>query len=54
MKQLFNRSLREPKTLNFIYGVNLDNRNQDGVFVYNCSRLIKMYQKVGPQADGGV
>jgi hypothetical protein len=30
------------------------NRNQDGMFIYNCSRLIKMYQKVGPQADGGV
>lgn len=24
------------------------------MFVYNCSRLIKMYQKVGPQAEGGV
>ncbi len=48
------RSLRDPKTLNFIFGININNRNQDGMFVYNCSRLIKMYQKVGPQADGGV
>ncbi|CAH1800727.1 unnamed protein product [Owenia fusiformis] len=48
------KTLKDPKILNFIFGVNLDNRNQDGVFVYNCSRLIKMYQKVGPQADGGV
>ncbi|XP_052075180.1 ATPase MORC2-like isoform X1 [Mytilus californianus] len=48
------RSLKEPKTLNFIFGVNLDNRSHDGVFVYNCSRLIKMYEKVGPQTDGGV
>lgn len=48
------RSLREPKTLNFIFGINIDQRNQDGMFIYNCSRLIKMYQKVGPQAEGGV
>ncbi|KAK2166514.1 hypothetical protein LSH36_38g03000 [Paralvinella palmiformis] len=48
------KSLREPKTLNFIFGININDRNQDGMFVYNCSRLIKMYQKVGPQADGGV
>ncbi|XP_074642040.1 ATPase MORC2-like [Tubulanus polymorphus] len=49
-----NRALKEPKTLNLIFGINIDNRRQDGVFVYNCSRMIKMYQKVGPQADGGV
>ncbi|ELT90466.1 hypothetical protein CAPTEDRAFT_222726 [Capitella teleta] len=48
------KALRGPKTLNFIFGVNIDTRNQDGMFVYNCSRLIKMYQKVGPQAEGGV
>lgn len=48
------RSLKEPKTLQFIFGVNLENRSHDGVFVYNCSRLIKMYEKVGPQTDGGV
>jgi len=38
----------------FVFGINIENRSRDGVFVYNCSRLIKMYQKVGPQADGGV
>ena len=48
------RSLRDPKSLTFVFGINIDNRSQDGMFVYNCSRLIKMYQKVGPQADGGV
>lgn len=56
-KELANRkerSLKEPKTLQFIFGVNLENRSHDGVFVYNCSRLIKMYEKVGPQTDGGV
>jgi len=38
----------------FVFGINIENRSRDGMFVYNCSRLIKMYQKVGPQADGGV
>jgi len=48
------RSLRDPKQITFVFGINIENRSRDGVFVYNCSRLIKMYQKVGPQADGGV
>jgi len=48
------RALRDPKSLTFVFGINIDNRSQDGMFIYNCSRLIKMYQKVGPQADGGV
>ncbi|XP_014785093.1 ATPase MORC2 [Octopus bimaculoides] len=48
------KALKEPKSLSFIYGVNIDNRNQDGIFVYNCSRLIRMYEKVGPQLEGGV
>ena len=48
------RALRDPKQIVFVFGINIENRSRDGVFVYNCSRLIKMYQKVGPQADGGV
>ncbi|PVD32722.1 hypothetical protein C0Q70_08167 [Pomacea canaliculata] len=48
------RALKDPKTLNLIFGINLENRAHDGVFVYNCSRLIKMYEKVGPQVEGGV
>ena len=48
------RSLRDPKQIVFVFGINIENRSRDGVFVYNCSRLIKMYQKVGPQAEGGV
>ena len=48
------RALRDPKSLTFVFGINIDNRSQDGMFIYNCSRLIKMYQKVGPQAEGGV
>lgn len=35
------------KTLNFIFGLNIQNRFADGVFVYNCGRLIKMYEKIG-------
>ncbi len=35
------------KTLNFIFGLNIQNRIADGIFVYNCGRLIKMYEKIG-------
>uniref|UniRef100_T1JMG3 Morc S5 domain-containing protein n=1 Tax=Strigamia maritima TaxID=126957 RepID=T1JMG3_STRMM len=46
------RSLKEPKTLSFIFGINLENRKNDGLFIYNCNRLIKMYVRVGPQLEG--
>ncbi|XP_020613915.1 MORC family CW-type zinc finger protein 2A-like [Orbicella faveolata] len=48
------KSMKEPKTLNFTFGFNIENRQCYGVFIYNCSRLIRMYEKVGPQKDGGV
>ena len=48
------RLLRDSKSLKFIFGMNLENRNQDGMLVYNCSPLIKMYQKIGLQVDGEV
>lgn len=51
---LFLRALKEPKELNFIFGVNIDQRDLDGMFVYNCSRLIKLYEKTGPQLEGGM
>src|SRR5688572_11845674 len=35
------------KTLTFIFGLNIPNRMADGVFIYNCGRLIKMYEKIG-------
>ncbi|CAF4752456.1 unnamed protein product [Rotaria sp. Silwood1] len=35
------------KTLTFIFGLNIQNRIADGIFVYNCGRLIKMYEKIG-------
>uniref|UniRef100_A0A8C5CLN0 CW-type domain-containing protein n=1 Tax=Gadus morhua TaxID=8049 RepID=A0A8C5CLN0_GADMO len=47
-------SLKEPKELSFIFGVNIEHRDLDGMFVYNCSRLIKMYEKTGPQLEGGM
>lgn len=48
------KALKEPKELNFIFGVNIERRDQDGMFIYNCSRLIKMYEKAGPQLEGGM
>uniref|UniRef100_A0A4W4GWP8 CW-type domain-containing protein n=1 Tax=Electrophorus electricus TaxID=8005 RepID=A0A4W4GWP8_ELEEL len=48
------KALKEPKELNFIFGVNIERRDQDGMFIYNCSRLIKMYEKTGPQLEGGM
>ncbi|XP_030073755.1 ATPase MORC2 [Microcaecilia unicolor] len=54
IKEAKQRALKEPKELNFIFGVNIEQRELDGMFVYNCSRLIKMYEKVGPQLEGGM
>ncbi|KAM4746170.1 ATPase MORC2 isoform 2-T2 [Anableps anableps] len=48
------KALKEPKDLNFVFGVNIGQRELDGMFVYNCSRLIKMYEKTGPQLEGGM
>uniref|UniRef100_A0A3Q3ATM2 MORC family CW-type zinc finger 2 n=1 Tax=Kryptolebias marmoratus TaxID=37003 RepID=A0A3Q3ATM2_KRYMA len=48
------KALKEPKDLNFIFGLNIEQRDLDGMFVYNCSRLIKMYEKTGPQLEGGM
>ncbi|KAM6965718.1 ATPase MORC2 [Aplochiton taeniatus] len=48
------KALKEPKELGFIFGVNIEQRDLDGMFVYNCSRLIKMYEKTGPQLEGGM
>nr|CDS32030.1 MORC family CW type zinc finger protein 2B [Hymenolepis microstoma] len=48
------RALKDPKTLTFYFGINVVNRACDGMFVYNCSRLIKMYQRIGPQQDSSM
>ncbi|KAM8817067.1 ATPase MORC2 isoform 2-T2 [Rhynchonycteris naso] len=54
IKDAKQRALKEPKELNFVFGVNIEQRDLDGMFIYNCSRLIKMYEKVGPQLEGGM
>ncbi|XP_036600015.1 MORC family CW-type zinc finger protein 1 [Trichosurus vulpecula] len=47
------KELRKPKKLHLIFGVNIENRSQDGMFIYSNSRLIKMHEKVGPQLKPG-
>ncbi|XP_064322775.1 ATPase MORC2 isoform X2 [Phalacrocorax carbo] len=54
IKDAKQRALKEPKELSFVFGVNIEQRDLDGMFIYNCSRLIKMYEKVGPQLEGGM
>ena len=39
--------INSPKILTFIFGLNIHNRLADGIFIYNCGRLIKMYEKLG-------
>ncbi|XP_062508579.1 ATPase MORC2A-like isoform X2 [Corticium candelabrum] len=46
------KALKHPKTLSFTFGFNLNNRGQDGMFVYNCSRLIKMYDRGAALLEG--
>ncbi|XP_078206304.1 MORC family CW-type zinc finger protein 1 isoform X4 [Callithrix jacchus] len=43
------RELKKARTLSLFYGVNIENRSQDGMFIYSNNRLIKMHEKVGPQ-----
>ncbi|KAM6223981.1 MORC family CW-type zinc finger protein 1 [Rhynchocyon petersi] len=43
------RELRKAKMLPLLFGVNIENRSQAGMFIYSNSRLIKMHEKVGPQ-----
>lgn len=38
------REVKEPKELQFIFGVNIHNRDADGLFIYNSSRLIIMFE----------
>ena len=39
MQMIFSfRSMKEPKTLSFTFGMNIDNRRCYGMFIYNCSR----------------
>ncbi|EDM11113.1 similar to microrchidia (predicted), isoform CRA_b [Rattus norvegicus] len=43
------RALRKAKTLSLFFGVHTEDRSQAGMFIYSNNRLIKMYEKVGPQ-----
>ncbi|KAM5235487.1 ATPase MORC2-like [Ctenodactylus gundi] len=54
VKEAKEQALKEPKELDFVFGVNIECRDLDGMFIYNCSRLIKMYEKVGPQREGNM
>lgn len=47
-----NKSLNEPKSLDFIFGVNVHNRAADGLFLYNCHRLILMHEHTKQQSKG--
>ncbi|RNA40245.1 MORC family CW-type zinc finger 2-like [Brachionus plicatilis] len=38
------REVKEPKELKFIFGINIHNRDADGLFIYNSSRLIIMFE----------
>jgi len=48
------KALKDRKTLDFVFGFNIESRKYYGMFVYNCSRLIRMYERVGPQVNSGV
>nr|XP_002131683.1 MORC family CW-type zinc finger protein 2 [Ciona intestinalis] len=48
------KALKDRKTLDFVFGFNVEHRKYYGMFIYNCSRLIRMYERVGPQINGGV
>ncbi|XP_036204425.1 MORC family CW-type zinc finger protein 1 [Myotis myotis] len=43
------RELKTARTLSLFFGVNTENRNHAGMFIYSNNRLIKMHEKVGPQ-----
>ncbi|XP_053160798.1 MORC family CW-type zinc finger protein 1 isoform X2 [Hemicordylus capensis] len=43
------RNLRQPKKLFLIFGINIQNRCQDGMLIYSNNRLIQMFEKAGPQ-----
>ncbi|XP_069744672.1 ATPase MORC2-like isoform X3 [Narcine bancroftii] len=45
------RALEKINNLTFIFGMNIEKRNCDGMFIYNNSRLIKMYKRIGVQLN---
>ncbi|XP_043849421.1 MORC family CW-type zinc finger protein 1 [Dromiciops gliroides] len=47
------KQLKKNRKLYLIFGMNIENRSQDGMFIYSNCRLIKMHEKVGPQLRPG-
>ncbi|XP_054830407.1 MORC family CW-type zinc finger protein 1 [Eublepharis macularius] len=47
------RNVRKSKTLYLIFGINIQDRSRDGMLIYSNSRLIRMFEKVGPQKKPG-
>ena len=40
------------KSMDFIFGINIESRNADGLFIYNCNRLIIMFEPSKLQSKG--
>ncbi|XP_063161646.1 MORC family CW-type zinc finger protein 1 [Candoia aspera] len=47
------RNLRRPKKLFITFGINIQNRSQEGMLIYSNNRLIRMFEKLGPQKNVG-
>ncbi|XP_026519698.1 MORC family CW-type zinc finger protein 1 [Notechis scutatus] len=47
------RNLKRPKRLFIIFGINIQNRSQDGMLIYSNNRLIRMFEKLGSQKNTG-
>nr|XP_056714156.1 MORC family CW-type zinc finger protein 1 [Euleptes europaea] len=47
------RQLKKSKALFLIFGINIQDRSRDGMLIYSNSRLIRMFEKVGPQKELG-
>lgn len=47
--ELKKKEVDSPKSLLFTFGININNRNDDGLFIYNCNRLILMHEPTQQQ-----
>jgi len=47
--ELKKKEVDSPKHLEFIFGLNINNRDADGLFIYNCNRLIIMHETTKQQ-----
>ncbi|KAM6446445.1 LOW QUALITY PROTEIN: MORC family CW-type zinc finger protein 1 [Liasis olivaceus] len=48
------RNMRRPKKLFITFGVNIQNRSQNGMLICSNNRLIRMFEKLGPQKYVGL